>query len=206
MTIKQIQFNTEAVKAILNGKKVTTRRVIDIPANSTMIRAGKTRGENSPFLFLYNGGSAYAPYHFDDVLYVQETWDNIPVSPGGNFRPSGRYYYKADGDLRPVLWKRRWRSCAHMPREAARIFLHVTDIWAERLQEITALGVCGEGASHIMPAPGEYAEKDLTELYGRRVWDRAIKPADRKIYGWDANPWVWVIVFKQCEKPENWEA
>lgn len=76
-----------------------------------------------------------------------------------------------------------------MPKAAARIWLEVKDVGIERLQDIDDEGVVAEGLQ--MGAP--YDE----------LWDSTIKKADRGKFGWDANPWVWVIKFKRCRKPES---
>lgn len=97
----------------------------------------------------------------------------------------------------------KWHPSIHMPKEAARIWLKVTDVRVERLQEITGLSVQKEG---IEVDPKEYASKFdfITELFllFQRLWDSTIKKSDLG-YGWDANPWVWVIEFDRCEKPEG---
>ena len=99
----------------------------------------------------------------------------------------------------------RWRPSIHMPREAARIWLRVTDMRAERLQGITPEDVCNEGQW-----PYEWSEwmgkdvlfPDWREEFAE-LWDGTIKRADRNRYGWAANPWVWVIEFERCKKPEE---
>ena len=77
-----------------------------------------------------------------------------------------------------------------MPREAARIFLRVTDVRLEQLQDIDDDGVAAEGLE---------IGAQIDEL-----WNRTIKKSDRAKFGWDANPWVWVIIFERCEKPVGW--
>ena len=72
------------------------------------------------------------------------------------------------------------------PREAARIFLRVTDVRVERLQEIDDGGVVAEGLE--------------IGCYFDELWNRTIKPKDRPLYGWEANPWVWVIEFERISK------
>ncbi|MBQ9647043.1 MAG: hypothetical protein IJV43_01610, partial [Oscillospiraceae bacterium] len=117
----------------------------------------------------------------------------------------------------------RWRPSIHMPREAARIFLRVTDVRVERLQEMSMDDIRREGAvpSCVMCYYGNLLkdriacergivkavdcplESAYPEVGFQALWDSTIKPADRERYGWAANPWVWVIAFERCEKPKE---
>lgn len=204
MAIKPILFNTEMVRAILDGRKTCTRRLVKF-----------LPGENSQWtgyikdgLMLYNGRNEpcirKVPYQPGDILYVRETWCMLPVNEAGHIRGHSVYYYKADGDLRPEGWRGKWKPSIHMPKEAARIWLKVTDVRVELLQEITGLGVRKEG---IELEPNEYAGKFdfISELFFlfQRLWDSTIKKSDLDRYGWYANPWVCVIEFERCEKPEG---
>ena len=76
----------------------------------------------------------------------------------------------------------------YAPKEAARIWLKVTDVRVERLQGIDDDGVVAEGLE--IGAPFD------------ELWDSTIKPADRALYGWEANPWVWVIEFERISREE----
>lgn len=91
-----------------------------------------------------------------------------------------------------------------MPKEAARIWLKVMDVRVERLQDITGLNVQKEG---IWVEPNEFASKFdfISELFllFQRLWDSTVKKSDLNCYGWHANPWVWVIEFERCDKPES---
>jgi hypothetical protein len=91
-----------------------------------------------------------------------------------------------------------------MPREAARLFLRVTDVRAERLLDMTVDDAIAEGINTdgIITSEGPIAYRVWNEM--QELWDSTIKPVDRERYGWDANPWVWVIVFERCAKPEGW--
>lgn len=104
-----------------------------------------------------------------------------------------------------------WRPSIHMPKEAARIFLKVTDVHVERLQEITAEGALDEGTNVEFPEPKtSYISLAYTKMRlepaARRsfanLWNSTIKPADLPVCGWQADPWVWVIRFERCERPE----
>lgn len=76
-----------------------------------------------------------------------------------------------------------------MPKEAARLFLRVTDVRVERIQDIDDGGISAEGLE--------------IGCYFDDLWNKTIKKSDLPIYGWNANPWVWVIEFERCEKPEE---
>jgi len=181
MAIKPILFNTEMVRAILDGRKTCTRRTLKHPfivhPNGYIT---KPRGNEN--LCPYD-----SPYQRGDILYVRETWKNAP---------NGYYYYEnwQRDDIADVT---KWKPSIHMPKEAARIWLKVTNVRVERLQDITADSIRNEGLSSLAVHCGdmEIALKEWENL-----WNSTIKKSDLDRYGWDANPWVWVIEFEQCEK------
>ncbi len=143
-----------------------------------------------------------APYKKGDVLYVRETWAFLPcidcVREGTDCgRPcvtyedkdgvsDGCFVYRAD---HPDPGRVSWSPSIHMPKAAARIWLEVTDVRTERLQDIDDKGIVAEGLE--IGAPFE------------ELWDSTIKKSDLDRYGWDANPWVWTIEFERCEKPKE---
>lgn len=139
-------------------------------------------------------GKITPPYQPGDILYVRETWKQAP---------NGYYYYE-DWQKDDIADVTKWKPSIHMPKEAARIWLKVTDVRVERLQEITRLSVQKEG---IEVDPKECAGKFdfITELFllFQKLWDSTIKKSDLDSYGWDANPYVWVIEFERCEKPKE---
>lgn len=194
MAIKPILFNTEMVRAILDGRKTCTRRVIKHNVDAIL---------NSPYHMQHPEVEdawlikklCRPPYEPGDVLYVRETWCGLPVNEAGHMRGHTIYYYKTDGELRPKGWRGTWHPSIHMPKEAARIWLKVTDVRVERLQDMTDDDAEAEGCF-------DYTS---TALGFPDVWDSTIKKSDIDRYGWDANPWVWVIEFEQCEKPEEVE-
>ncbi len=184
--MKPILFNTEMVRAILEGRKTVTRRVVKPqPPNAHDILDFDEEDNSFDFLCGMIADSCYidfaytakAPYRPGDILYVREAWTTLV----------GSYLYKADqkpGMKHPG----KWNPSIHMPREAARIFLRVTDVRVERLQEIDDDGIVSEGLAIGDP---------FDEL-----WDSTIKKADRALYGWDANPWVWVIEFERISRED----
>lgn len=211
MRVLPILFNTEMVRAILDGRKTCTRRICK-DANECTV----------PDMDFYNADRrTYAVHNFadqehteqlsiaertcpicpGDILYVRETWCGLPVNEAGHMRGHTINYYKADGELRPKGWRGTWHPSIHMPKEAARIWLKVTDVRVERLQEITDKDAEQEGAQPDYPF--DYAVDKWPNLeHFKEIWNDTIKKSDLDRYGWDANPFVWVIEFEQCEKPE----
>jgi hypothetical protein len=155
------------------------------------------------------------PYHTDDILYVRETW-----SEGYE---EGTYIYRASDKLADLPTfkessKLIYHPSIHMPKEAARIWLKVTNVRVERLQEMKPVDVIKEGAySDCWDCLNTYGESGSQCCYGteeqcsqcdevmmewEKLWTSTIKKSDLDSYGWSANPWVWVIEFERCEKPE----
>ena len=212
MAIKPILFNTEMVRAILDGRKSCTRRLVKFLSGENPRWTGYIKDG----LMLYNGKNEpcirKAPYQPGDILYVRETWC---------LRYDGeKYFYKADKNT-PREEKRlidynntSWHPSIHMPKEAARIWLRVTDVRVERLQDITYNGALREGSQGIRcdhVALGVHGCTDCMntgwieppQVEFMQIWNSTIKNSDLNRYGWEANPWVWVIEFERCEKPEN---
>ena len=201
MAIKPILFNTEMVRAILNGRKACTRRILKggIPFDEkaeywNVLKKGEWSGPICSEYFI----KQCSPYKPGDILYVRETW---------SLRFDGeKCFYKADKntsreekcllDYDDV----RWHPSIHMPKEAARIFLRVTNVRVERLQEITSEQICKEGVEVEEP----YVLNGEEKRYAfSNLWNSTIKKSDLDRYGWDALPWVWVIEFERCEKPKG---
>ena len=207
MAIKPILFNTEMVRAILDGRKTCTRRLVRFLPGENPQWTGYIRDG----LMLYNGRNEpciiKVPYQPGDTLYVRETWCGLPVNEAGHMRGHTIYYYKADGELRPKGWRGTWHPSIHMPKEASRIWLKVTDVRVERLHEITEDGAKAEGAidnrGFIHSPENEYDRIHTAREHFIKIWNSTIKKSNIDRYGWDANPWVWVIEFERCEKPEG---
>ena len=189
MATKPILFNTEMVRAILDGRKSCTRRLVKFLPGENPQWTGYIRDG----LMLYNGKNEpcirKAPYQPGDILYVRETWKKAP---------NGYYYYE-DWQKDDIADVTKWKPSIHMPKEAARIWLKVTDVRVERLQEISAESALAEGADKYIHTNGElYENMTITSFIG--IWNSTIKKSDIDRYGWDANPYVWVIEFERCEK------
>lgn len=198
MAVKPILFNTEMVQAILDGRKTCTRRVIKLPKNMS----GRPVGKSGDIGFMYLGGIKRPPYQQGDILYVRETWGH-PIS----LNSDKQYVFRAD-KIAEIGFKNDshiWHPSIHMPKEAARIWLKVTDVRVERLQDITEDGAKAEGANWKNGKNVGWEEKMNRTAIERfaEIWNSTIKKSDIDRYGWDANPWVWVIEFERCEKPKE---
>lgn len=218
MAIKPILFNTEMVRAILDGKKSCTRRLAKSQPDKNhtyplgFVTDSTEKKDVGCFGFgidEYGGSIQYAkpPYQPGDILYVRETvWQKIGhyLDVDGETKPSwyNEFRYVATDEKPETGWNYSWakRPSIHMPKEAARIWLKVTDVRVERLQDITIDDIRREGLSSVAVHAGdmEIALKEWENL-----WNSTIKKSDLDRYGWDANPWVWVIEFERCEKPEG---
>jgi hypothetical protein len=184
------------VRAILDGRKDATRRIVKgfIPDDAVWgYTAFTPKGYIScrgTFADGYGEKFFKLPCEPGDILYVRETWKKAP---------NGYYYYE-DWQRNDIADVTKWKPSIHMPKEAARIWLKVTDVRVERLQEITSEQICREGVEVEYPHVLNGEEKRYAFS---RLWDSTIKKSDLDRYGWDANPWVWVIEFERCEKPEG---
>ncbi len=190
---KPILFNTDMARAILDGRKTVTRRPIKPqPANKDDIiykhdECGKCF--ISPDDDSYPETKVKMPYKVGDILYVRETWHNIGPSSARD------YVYKADDPLGAD----KWCPSIHMPKEVARIFLRVTDVRVERLQDITINGLQEEGILNDGYI-SQYASMTTTAFEDfKDLWNNTVKKSDFDKYGWEANPWVWVIEFERLD-------
>jgi hypothetical protein len=189
-TIKPILFNTEMTLAVLENRKSQTRRLVTPtpPTDARLVmtpdkRHGWDESRELPGLGPDDRRVYYPRYYPGDILYVRETWAEW----------EGGYVFKADPvPAYPHSFVDRWYPSIHMPKEAARIFLRVTDVRVERLQNISRESAIAEGCSGAIPI-----------LEFKRIWNNTLKHMDHIRYGWAANPWVWAYCFERCEKPEE---
>lgn len=232
MAIKPILFHTEMVRAILEGRKSCTRRLVKPQPDGKhtfplgFVTDSTEKKEVGCFGFGIDecGGSikyVKPPYQPGDILYVRETWErfecwNCDGDERGNCskepkksvlnKTCGCYMYRATDE---ISGDAKWHPSIHMPKEAARIWLKVTNVRVERLQE------CGEGWCIDIEKEGiatpqdpilyisDDAFHDALRMEFQKTWDSTIKKSDLDRYGWNANPWVWVIEFERCDKPES---
>lgn len=163
-----------------------------------------------------------------DVLWVREAWDFIPCVTCGLpcasnpkeigmtqfcIRPDqmetadgltdGCFLYRAEGETPVFSTGHRWRPSIHMPKAAARIFLRVTEVFPERLWEIDEAGAIAEG----LYKGWKQTEKTTPAGSARQAFMWLWQHLTRKgpaVQSWAANPWVWVIRFERCERPDEW--
>jgi hypothetical protein len=180
----------------------------------------KTDYYNRPCDGTHVGGYLVKPLcEVGDILWVRETWakhgygdfcldgfddlhNDNPQYDDGGIMGLGAYIFKADGvksyeeqGEEPI----KWRPSIHMPKEACRLFLRVTDVRAEQLQEITEEDAMQEG--FVQKLTGKHGGTLAAHIQFENTWDDLYS---KRGYGWDANPWVWVYTFERCEKPEGW--
>jgi hypothetical protein len=226
MSCKPILFNTSMVQAIRAGRKTMTRRVINPQPGKCLNWVKSLEQNpakcNSTHFYLtdINWGrgpepticcrNCQIPYRYGvegkidsdkhicpvyrpgDILWVRETW-KVDASDHDN----DSYTYKADPGLeRYPNNLLHWRPSIFMPKAAARIFLRVTDVRAERLQNITPDDIGREGTPFGMT----FAPYDGFS----RLWDGINAKRKDGAYAWDRDPWVWVYAFERIDKPTDW--
>ena len=204
--MKPIMFNTYLIQGILQGRKIQTRRVIkDVSPIVTII----DRYNKICNWTMWNERRIVKTikprYEEKDILWVRETWQDFhnvgDCGIGCEYGCThGNYAYKATGNFDNEI---KWKSSRFIPKEAARIFLEVTDIIVERLWDISEEDVMAEGIEmNNIPHEGWYwmenvYSTDSALLAYERLWDKI----NGKKYPWESNPWVWAITFKRIEKP-----
>lgn len=221
-----ILFNTDMIRSILNEKKAVIRQVIKHPYyvqgdkndKRTLITV-RTAPKGSKLERLI-GSMPYPDdrYKIGDILYVRETiWQKtghyLDIDGETKAVFLNEFRYVATDEKPEVGWNYSWvkRPSIHMPKEAARLFLKVTDVRVDRLQDITEEQAeeegCSAGYGNAITSGPFGIDDDPDEWTAREefedIWNSTIKKSDLACYGWDANPWVWVIEFEQCEKPEE---
>ena len=245
MSIKPILFNTDMVRAILDVRKGCTRRIVKgfIPNDAkwgyTAFTPKGCISCRGTFADGYGEKFFKLPCEPGDILYVRETWQcwrahRYEATADIRFRAGGddvRLQFangntdsidRLDYDTFVHKWfchNGEWKPSLFMPKEAARIWLKVTDVRVERLQEMKPVDVIKEGAyPDCWDCLNTYGESGSQCCYGteeqcsqcdevmmewEKLWTSTIKKSDLDWYGWSANPWVWVIEFERCEKPKE---
>ncbi|NFI05944.1 hypothetical protein FC959_16550 [Clostridium botulinum] len=227
--MKPILFNTAMVQAILEGRKTCTRRVVKgnvkdlnvigissndgVNFNSVSFGYGNINDINSVEI----KERVKAPYMPGDILYIRETWKQYEKRMGSGEQCHLKKFfgYKADEDNPnnpSEFYEGNWKPSIHMPKDAARIFLKVTDVRVERLSDMEEEDYFKEGVrtytkdgkvNKFAVNEDQYNWKDMPRNIQKPffdLWNSTLKKEQLNQYGWNANPWVWVIEFERCEK------
>ena len=182
-----LMFKAPLVRAILEGRKTQTRRIakpVRHPDLGNMYSPGALVLEHEP-QHVINRACPYGKP--GDRIYVRETFSQHPEWGQLAFRADGEEFEDADG----WLWEPKWMPSIHMPKELARIWLEVTGVRVERLQDISEADALAEGARfELASIDSVRIGATASFLSGfRNIWEST---------GGDctANPWVWVVDFK----------
>jgi hypothetical protein len=213
MKDRPILFSGAMVRALLDGRKTQTRRAVKVqPPEETREVITFHHPDPREHYWAFDGGSlldwAYpCPYgEIGDRLYVRETWQHSN-HPFGRYEADCAIFYRADyldDPLGPDLERskdgirREWRPSIHMPRAASRITLEVTGVRVERLQDISEADALAEGVDPSGPVGYVPAMQKLgaARYQYANLWEGLNA---KRGYGWDVNPWVWVIEFRRIE-------
>ncbi|MHC1695109.1 MAG: hypothetical protein AB9835_07535 [Eubacteriales bacterium] len=228
--MKPILFKTNMVQAILDGRKSMTRRVISPQPFCRGINLTEHHKNNQRFSVTSQGSLMCdichnlpmrsrtntspahrykSKYHTGDILWVRETWctdEGIADMFEEPFTPG--YYYKADAISHGMKWANNkdivnWHPSIYMPIDAARIFLRITDVKAQRLQEITEQDCYYEGIIRVPLGNGmQSAEENWALAKYEHLWDSVCTKPE---YSWVFNPWVWVISFERVSREQAFE-
>lgn len=201
-----ILFSTEMVQAILEGRKKMTRRTKGIPDFKAEDYKCFDLGGGWYFFernkYSFDRMEVKAPYSIGDILWVRESFASSPFD-------DNVFVYKADAFKHiNTPNKHKYKPSIHMPKDACRIFLKVTDVRVERLHMITEQDAVYEGILYYGKGVG--AKTQFKNYYDTGGWFQnpimSFESLWAKINGqssWDANPWVWVISFERCDRPSD---
>jgi hypothetical protein len=194
---RSILFDNEQIKAILAGRKTQTRRVFSPQPPSWVTAFGYSAVTPDGYISgrgIHPDGPAekFFPLKYGkpgDRLWVQEAFvenysPDMPVAYRADWGPAAERY------LRPPKWIR----AISMPRRVARLFLEITDIRVERLQDISEDDAYTSGVGSI-DAKRRSPDSPVYRNTYRERWDFRTRPA----YCWSSNPWVWVISFRMVQ-------
>ena len=206
MNFKPILFSTPMVQAILGGQKTQTRRTIKPQPDSRGLRTTNVEFED------WHGREIKPKAQIGNILWVRETFQVTDWEHPTN--DNYGYIYKAsengkDWEDNNQGWK--WKPSIFMPKEACRLFLEVTDVRVERLQDISHADAKAEGIESYQNNQANFRNYNYTGnndplKFNFLFAGNSFKSLWESINGrdsWNANPWVWVYEFKKINKPEN---
>lgn len=191
MKERPILFSAEMVRAIMEGWKTQTRRIV------------KHQGKGETDEILYFDTTFGCQFgNPGDRLWVRETFSALQpyYGPSDEIPDWINYVYRADfsEDADPEQWGGKWTPSIFMPREASRIILEITGLRVERLHEITYEDAKAEGMETVYIEYPKGKERIVTDPRDNfaQLWENINGPG-----AWDLNPWVWVIEFKRIQPP-----
>ena len=236
MSDKPMLFSGAMVRAILAGAKTQTRRVITEKQLAKFNAINPAHQGMEELMIAWDGYAresddllsidaqrlkqkllAIPPYAVGDRLWVRETFFTyVPDHNPGIYRVG----YRADapgGDIGQCLCRDeasvtpiRWRPSIHMPKWAARLWLRVTDVRVQRVQEISTEDAMCEGIATVgchVPIDVDKGQRYYCRNYLTGVWNLTPVPSFATLwdsinrgYGWDANPLVWVVEFEKEDR------
>jgi hypothetical protein len=199
--VKPIIFDTDSVLAILDGRKTQTRRLVKPQPLFKTCRKFVFADETCPKKW-EDSDNIVKTYQYQpgDILYVREPFSKIISNDG-----KCKYIYKATDEYpfgeSGYIVKFHWHPSIQMPKEAARIWLKVKNVSIKKLQDMTEEDAEKEGSREVL-TDGKIRTSALLNFY-ENMWNSRFKKSDLDQYGWEVNPYVFVVEFERCEKPEN---
>lgn len=185
MKDRPILFSADMIKAILEGRKTETRRIVKKIALEAILNGDRDTmtfqneyGDSLPITNLCRYGKP------GDQLWVREAWCEHWIHNGEEWIESG-YRYKATDEKDP---RAKWRPSIHMPRSASRITLEIVSIRVEKLRDISVTDCLKEGIHPCRPT--DDFGKEITMF--SNLWDSI-----NRTHPWSSNPWVWVVEFRR---------
>lgn len=188
MKERPIIFSGEMVRAILDGRKTQTRRVVKsaFPIETAWMDGGWMNYRRAGSVL-----TVRSPYGFTgDRLWVREAFSYCP----GDFKDSRGIIYRADGKYNEFVLASEWLPSIFMPRNRSRITLEIVSVRVERLRSISVGDCCNEGAPIY--------DGDKNQTHGVATWYEELWDSinEKRGFGWKKNPWVWVIEFKRVDR------
>jgi len=217
MTERPILFSGEMVRAILDGRKTQTRRIAKgIPSWDHLGKdimdwdlSGVYQEDDGRWILEIQTDvddstreEIKCPYEIGMRLWVRETCmdlDRTGVEHRNEHGNLMRFAYRADcpagsvGDSARKDYGLKWRPSIHMPRWASRITLEITSVRVERVQDISEEDAKAEGITDSFPEMECNSDRPFAEGFSN-LWDSINA---KRGFGWDKNPWVWVIEFRR---------
>lgn len=216
-----INFSTPMIQAILEGRKTQTRRLIKPqPTKQREVEQGEKYLSGATEEGITSKDMANVDINIDDLL------EENPIKKGVILWVREKWGYSGYSDYlkEPYLYKinydteydsfienfelKKWGRPILMPKKAVRIFLKVTDVRVEKLQDITEKDAIEEGVEMFEDYVSSYKDYYNESGFNLPSARKGFKSLWQSIYGiesWDENPWVWVYSFEWIDKPQDWK-